>query len=408
MSQMTKTMTKPPLATLKAIPLLLIALSSPTLFANDDFRISGFGSIVGGTVLDGDGYFARLPDAAGQYVDGIEFKTESRVGLQAVYQIKPKLSVTGQVMFRGVNDFDPKLEWFYGTYDVTPEASIKFGQMRLPVYRFSDYMDVGVAYPWLRIPSDAYSLALTNYQGVNLDMNFDFGDVTSQLRLYLGQESTDPNTLITTIDQYKTAQLYNNDGKFRGVSGLRTTKDYRDLIGIVVSSQISDFDFRVSYLDGRENFTSYEEGNYPSNPAFGGEWVDTEFLDLSVQYDNGDTIATAEWNKYTDIYTSWFVSFAKRFDKWTPYIFYSNFEGDFRFIAPGGISNGFEDGLTGSLDDDYNSVGVGTRYNLSSAAALKVELLSFNDEGDAAVFIDNDRDGDTDSTALFFALDFAF
>ena len=192
------------------------------------------------------------------------------------------------------------------------------------------------------------------------------------------------------------------------MSGLRTTKDYRDLIGIVVSSQISDFDFRVSYLDGRENFTSYEEGNYPSNPAFGGEWVDTEFLDLSVQYDNGDTIATAEWNKYTDIYTSWFVSFAKRFDKWTPYIFYSNFEGDFRFIAPGGISNGFEDGLTGSLDDDYNSVGVGTRYNLSSAAALKVELLSFNDEGDAAVFIDNDRDGDTDSTALFFALDFAF
>ena len=311
-------------------------------------------------------------------------------------------------MFRGVNDFEPSLEWLYGTYDFTPETSLKFGQMRLPVYRYSDYMDVGVAYPWLRIPSDAYSLALTNYQGLNLDMNFDFGEVTTQLRLYFGQESTDPNKLITTIEQYKSEQLYNSAGKFRGVRGIVTTKDYQDLLGIVVSNQFGNFDVRLSYLDGRENFTYFPEGGYPSTTIFGGDWVDTEFLDFSVQYDNGDILTIAEWNRYTDIYTSWFVSFAKRIDKWTPYIFYSNFEGDFRFIAPGGISNGFESGDTGTIDDDYNTIGIGTRYNLTPTTALKIEFLSFNDEGDAAVFIDQNQDGDTDSSALFVALDFSF
>ena len=389
--------------------LVIIGVAAPTdLIANDKIRISGFGSLVGGTVLDGDGYWARLPEAAGQYVDGIEFQSESRLGLQANYYATSDMSLTGQIMFRGVNDFEPSLEWFYATYNLTSESQLKFGQMRLPVYHFSDYMDVGVAYPWLRVPSDAYSLAFTNYQGITYDVNFDFDIGTTLLRVYAGQQATDPNKLITTIEQYKTEQLYDANGQFSGVRGVRTTKDYRDLIGLVVDTSIDEFSFRVSYLTGEENFTFYAENSYPSTPLFGGEWVDTEFLDMSLQYDNGTVFAIAEWNTYKDIYTSWFASIAYRTGKYTPYVFYSNFEGDFRFIAPGGISNGFEDGMAGSLDDDYNSLGLGVRYNLNPGTAIKVEVLTFNDEGDAAVFIDEDRDGDTDSTALFVSLDFAF
>ena len=386
----------------------LAAFLSLAAQANEDIQISGFGSLVGGVILDGDGYFARMPDAAGQYSDGFEFKTESRVGVQANYHIKSDLNLTGQVMIRGANDFDPELEWLYLTYDLTPNTFLKIGQMRLPVFHYSDYMDVGVAFPWLRIPTDAYSLAFTNYQGANLDINFDFGEVTSQLRVYAGQEDTDPNKLITAIEQYKTEQRYNDSGVFQGVRGIRTTKDYRDLIGVVLDNQMGNWGLRLSYLDGREKFTFYDEGDYPSQPLFGGEWVDTQFFDVSLQYDNGDVLVKGEWNDYDNIYTSWFVTLAYRFDKWTPYVFYSNFEGVFRFIAPGGIRNGFEDSETGSLDDDYNSVGVGARYDLTATTALKFELLTFNDEGDAAVYIDKDRDGDTDSTSLFVALDFSF
>ncbi|WP_346992787.1 hypothetical protein [Alteromonas gracilis] len=99
---------------------------------------------------------------------------------------------------------------------------------------------------------------------------------------------------------------------------------------------------------------------------------------------------------------------AKTFGDWTPYVFYSNFEGEFRFIAPGGISAGFEDGATGTLDDDYNSIGVGLRYNINPRTALKFEITDFNDDGDAAVFIDEDQDGDTDATAVAISLDLVF
>ncbi|GAB3001075.1 hypothetical protein [Psychrosphaera aestuarii] len=390
------------------ITYLLLASVSSNLLANEKVKLSGFGSIVGGVVIDGDGYWARLPDGAGQYTHGIELQSESRLGVQARYAANDSLNIIGQVMLRGVNDFEPQLEWFYANYSVTPDINFKVGKMRLPVYHFSDYMDVGVAYPWVRVPSDAYSLAVTNYQGLSLDMNLDFGDVTSTIRLYAGQQDTDPNKLITLLDKYKGEQLYDQNGTFSGLREIRTTKKYEQMKGIVVDTNYESITLRLSYLDGKENFTSYAEGQYPSNPLFGGEWVDTQFIDVSLQYDADRILALAEWNDYDNIYTSWFTSFAYRLDKWTPYIYYSEFQGTFRFIAPGGISNGYEDGVTGTLDDYYTSVGVGARYDLSPATAIKFELLKFNDKGDAAVFVDQNQDGKTDSSAFFMSLDFTF
>ena len=376
--------------------------------ANNDIRLSGFGSLVGGIVLDGDGYWARQPEGAGKYVDGIELQSESRLGIQADYKINPDWNITGQLMVRGVNEFKPELEWFYASYKLTAESTLKVGRMRLPVYHFSDYMDVGVAYPWLRVPSDAYSLAVTNYQGVNIDMNFDFDSFTSRVRLYTGSQSTDPNKLITDIEMYKAHQLYDANGRFRGGNAVRTTKDYQDFVGFVVDSNKDEYSLRISYLDGRENFTYYNPGGYPDDPLFGGDWVDTQFLDVSLQYDNGQILAIAEWNKYDTIYKSWFASVAYRTDTWSPYVFYSEFIGEYRFIAAGGIKNGYEDGVTGTLDDDYSTIGIGARYNLNPRTALKIEFLSFMDDGDAAVFIDQNQDGKTESSAVFFSIDFAF
>lgn len=375
--------------------------------AGDDIRISGFASLVGGTVVDGDGYWARLPEAAGQYDTGLEFQTESRLGLQARYQASEKLSLTAQAIFRGINDFEPSLEWLYASYEITPNLEVNAGRMRLPVYHFSDYMDVGIAYPWLRVPSDAYSLAVTNYHGISLRYMFDWDAGTTNFLLYGGQQETDPNELITAIEQFKTEQLYDESG-YSGVRGIRTTKDYEDMKGIVIDTQIDWFNLRLSYMKGKENFTFYAEGDYPSTPLFGNEWVDTQFIDVSTSIDYENWFLITEWNEYDNIYQSWFASIAKTFGNWTPYIFYSNFEGEFRFIAPGGISAGFEDGQSGSLDDDYNSIGIGFRYTINPSTALKFEITDFNDEGDAAVYIDEDQDGDTDATAVAISLDFVF
>ena len=291
---------------------LLAFLTTLQTVQAESFSFSGFGSLVGGTVLSGDGYWARLPDAAGQYNQGIEFQTESRLGLQGRYRISDQLSVTSQIMIRGVNDFEPEMEWFYASYSITPDMTANLGLMRLPVYRYSDYMDVGISFPWVRVPSDAYSLALTNFQGVSLQYNFDWDIGTTALKIYGGQQDTDPNKLLTTIEQYKANQLYDADGNFRGVRGIHLTKDYKDMKGIVLDTTVEWFNLRVSYLAGKENFTFYDEGGYPSTPLFGGQWTDTRFLDLSFSVDYDNLLIVSEWNKYEDIYTSWFSSFAYR------------------------------------------------------------------------------------------------
>ena len=116
--------------------LLCCSLLPEEVRANDDIDVSGFGSLIGGFVLDGDGYWARQPYAAGQYESGFEFKTESRLGIQARYFLTDRTRITGQLMMRGIHDFKPKLEWLYVSHDLTNDLSLHVGQMRLPVYHF--------------------------------------------------------------------------------------------------------------------------------------------------------------------------------------------------------------------------------------------------------------------------------
>ncbi len=391
----------------KLTALTLAVITAPAI-SNDDIKISGFGSIVGGVVLEGDGYWARMPEAAGQYVSGLELKTESRVGVQARYAMTEKTSITGQVMLRGINEFKPDMEWLYVSHHITPDWKLNAGQMRLPVYHFSDYMDVGVAYPWLRVPSDAYSLAVTNYQGASLQYSLDYDWGWSNFQLYGGQQDTNPNKLLNVIGQYELEQVYDDNGKFMGVRDIQRTKDYKDMKGLVIDTHVDNFALRLSYLHGREIFTHYLPGDYPESPLYGGEWGRTRFIDISLQYDNGKINAIAEWNNYQGIYTSWFASFVYRFDRVSPYIYYTTFESELRGIAPGGAKAGFESFVDGSIDNDYNTLAIGARYDVNPRFAVKVEWLNFNDVGDAAVFIDQNQDGDTDSQAFFVSLDFTF
>ncbi|WP_423187665.1 hypothetical protein ACO1PK_05470 [Alishewanella sp. d11] len=381
-----------------SVVLVLVAgaLFAQAVSAKDDFTYSGFGSLVGGTVLQGDGYWARLPEAAGQYDTDLDLQTESRLGLQLRYQVTSQLSLTSQVLLRGINDFSPRLEWLYSSYAVTPNLSLSLGKMRLPVYHYSDVMDVGIAYPWLRVPTDAYSLAVTNFQGVRLQQNLDFGFATSKVQLYSGQQDTQPNKLLTTIEQYKTEQLYSPTGDYLGVRPIRTTKDYRDFFGVVVDTSISHFDLRVSYLTGRERFTLFPEQDSVDSPL-GGEWTDTEFLDISFSTELDALFFIVEWNRYKNIYRSWFSSVVYQYAKFSPYLYYSRFEGVRTEL-----------GNPQRLDDKYFSIGLGLAYNIKPNLVLKFELTEFNDLGDAPVFIDKDRDGKTDARALAFSLDFSF
>ena len=72
------------------------------------------------------------------------------------------LSVTGQIVARGVNDFDANFEWAYISYEINDNWTVQAGKKRLPLFYYSDFFDVGYAYVWMRnLPTIIHGKYLT-------------------------------------------------------------------------------------------------------------------------------------------------------------------------------------------------------------------------------------------------------
>jgi len=148
--------------------LLMPALTFSSLNTHaGDIRWNGFMSIVAGTTLDDDTTYLVDPNTGGTYDDTLQFAPESVVGLQASTQVNEKLTATVQIVAKGGNDYSADVEWAFFNYSVTPDLSVGAGRFRLPFFYYSDFLDVGYAYHWVRPPVDVYNLDITIVDGVN-------------------------------------------------------------------------------------------------------------------------------------------------------------------------------------------------------------------------------------------------
>ena len=136
---------------LASISATALVMSSSAL-AQDQIEWSGFGSIAAGMTTGSD-------DQLFGYDNDLDFNPGSLFALQAKANLSDKLSVTTQIMSRGSEDFDLGVEWAYLQYQLTDSASVNVGKLRLPFYMYSDYLDVGYSYHWLRTPSERLSRA---------------------------------------------------------------------------------------------------------------------------------------------------------------------------------------------------------------------------------------------------------
>lgn len=159
---------------------LATAIILATSFSSTaDVRFNGFASIVGGTTMDKN-------ESVFGYNDSISFKPESLFALQASADLGDGLSATAQLMARGENDFRADFEWAYLSYELSEQSQINAGRLRIPFYRYSDFLDVGYAYNWLRPPSSVYRLPFSTYDGISYVNNHLIGDWESSIQLTYG------------------------------------------------------------------------------------------------------------------------------------------------------------------------------------------------------------------------------
>jgi len=192
----TRTLAHLMLALAAAAPLGAAAQES----GNSPFKLSGFLSVIGGAVISGSAdpdlaapLGVRLPgytadwSNAGVYENRFSLRPESRLGVQATYSLTSTAKLTAQIVSRGT-DSTPNLAWAYGSFKLSNSVELQVGRKRIPLYYYSDFQDIGLAYPWVSPPPELYGWDATNYNGASVRYSGNWGDTTVTASVFGGQE----------------------------------------------------------------------------------------------------------------------------------------------------------------------------------------------------------------------------
>ena len=364
-----------------------------SLTATADIKFSGYGSIIAGQTLGtGDD-----PINAGQkrderlvadfydvgfYTNDVTFKAESIFALQSEMDVGPGFKVTAQLVAKAVDDFQPEFDWYYLTYQASERLTLMAGRRNIPMYYFSEYSEVGYAYPWMRPPSNLYWWQITQFNGIHARYDFDIGEYSSAVTVFYGNEYSKDNPEMKYYEE-----LYGNATQ-------SVDEIWTDILGVNWSVTGDTFDVRFVYFQNHRDRDLYRPSIVASTDGTGavipnqydyvlavtsndpfsqtfigvGGSVDVNMLTILfdmnfVEYD--DTHGTQ--------FPTYLLSGVYNIDKYQPYISYS--KADHKRTKGAG--------KTDDLEEHY-ILGLGVRYNFLPKASLKVQFDHFEDEGDEA------------------------
>ena len=334
---------------------LAICLATAPAFALEqgEYRFNTFGT-VGFTHLGGE-EDGRSYGVTGQTNDSWRGDQLSKFGAQVNYGITDTIGATLQLTAKPAQDeWNANVEWAYFSWQTNDNLMLRAGRLRTPVYMYSESIDVGFSYPWLRLPDEVYSqVQLSNYEGLDAVYNLplSFGSLAFQV----------------AGGQAKNRDIFAFDDMH--------DIDYEKLFGANVSLATNDYGtLRVGYVEA--DITSEIEG-VVRLPALVGGGVITQafqsldqqkgkFTSIGYQYDNGTWLTSNEWTSRvieTDDAGSvdaFYLMGGRRFGEFLTHVTYAQ------------------------LDDDagrQNSWTLGLNYNLLPNVVLKSEYKRVDTSG---------------------------
>lgn len=228
----------------------------------EDLSIGGFGSVGIGKADNDVGY-------AGYTDDNVEWEQETLAGIQFDFQVNDRAKFVTQIVANSQYDYDPKFEMAYLAYEFD-SFTARAGKLRLPLFFYSDYIDLGYAYPMLRPSQETYqNIVLKGYTGAELLIPVDFDESTLLIQPVVG---------IGTVDE--------DDSRIGEVK-------LNKLMGLSASWNYEDITLRGSYFRATADpqCTDSSDG---CNLSVIAKDKDGQFISLGAQYDNGDLLVNVE------------------------------------------------------------------------------------------------------------------
>ncbi len=372
----------------------------------DGLTMSGFGS-VGVGKSDNDVGYARYTS------DKVDWEQETLAGLQFDFQINDKAKFVTQIVANSRYDYEPKFEMAYASYEFD-YFTARAGKLRLPLFFYSDFTDLGYAYPMVRPSQETYeNLVLKGYTGADLLIPIEFENSSLLLQPVVGIATVDEDD--SRIGEVKLDKMF----------GLSANWNYEDLT-LRASYFIAEANPECEVSDTTD--VSVENlGPCEYATVLGLHGQDGQFISLGMQYDNGDLLVNVEGTdvqldgKYNDTRS---VSglFGYRIGEFTPYLAASWVETTDNQERPEpSLALAATDlevykkalGLNRLMNYERMSYSVGTRWDFYTNMALKFDV-TFADYQDTSGGLSNNLDlatgtfNEQDSVVYSARLDFVF
>ncbi len=385
----------------------------------------------------------------------LTYQADSVAGMQMTYLGNEQLSFTMQLVSRGDEMHMVKTDWAYIKYAFTDSLDLKAGRLRIPYYMFSQSLEVGFSYPWVRLPVEQYNIPLASHEGFELTKHFQLAkwsfDSYGFVGRGIGEETVFAQSRIAFNDHWGVGVFASHDAWLFRIAYSQTNLKGDPIEGGNIdqlsdgftaagdaAKQINDIGKILGTDFGlRETFRTPDEEFFANYGSIG------------FTYDDGEWLAIGEFARVRILDEmpfpgghSGYLLLAYYYNKFTPYIsiskFYTDDEDDHKrdivsdqlLAIQNAVINGapvaealglldnsaaaiaeaqkitqMVDALN-SLDQQQTSYTVGLAYNITSRMKAKIEAAYYGDfAGGTGRFQGNPGDH---ATVYSFALDAVF
>lgn len=247
------------------LPGILAAGLMSTGAVAGDVSFSGFGTL-GYAQSDQSYNYQRFISKSGSFArDSVlgaqmDVKLDERWGATVQAKLAPSLSDDDK--------WEPTLSWAFLSYRPSDDWLLRAGKLRVPLYLYSENMDVGATFDYARLPTEMYSVApTTDFTGLSFTKTWELASGDVSLDGYWG--SAKSHWRFFTRDDLSAV-----GGPARGASFVPiTTEAY----GLVLTAQIDDNRFRAGMhntvtknSDGNAFVSDFTYGPLPSAPFVNG------------------------------------------------------------------------------------------------------------------------------------------
>ena len=274
------------------------------------------------------------------------------LGLQMAFEVTENTDFIVQLKAYKSEQETIDAEWAYINHRFNDEWLLRVGAMRLPFFMVSEYMDVGYAQVWANLPTEVYggTVDLT-FTGANIGYQFNWMQSRHLIQTYAGTHfSTDVDVNIDRISIDK-------------------------LMGLRYDVYLQSWRLGLSHTIGEVN-ADVKSG---INESILPKGTEGDFTGIGIFYEGERFSWLNEWvqqridSPYQDE-QSFYSSVAYNIQAWTPYLTYAQLK-----------TTDAEGRRDLSLPPSYSqeTIAIGTRYDIYSGFALKLEGLYVIDENNS-------------------------